>query len=393
MGEALLLLTIPIPEEDALQLEGDVGDGLVAEIGDLKQVAREVVAIKPHERVRVEHDRVHARDKHEVERDAAGEAIGQENEEMSGDGRNNQLGKDTGERDVHLVPQLAHHPRIGRVDVAAGREEHETYAHLMHLASESATRGGVPEFVQRLGNDDGDVEQPKVGRREKVGDASGELIEIGHDQPDAPEHEGDRPADEPRGPDEVHRSDQATQPRTGINDGDLEKQQLADDRSPEGNQPLGLGTAGVFHEPPGILVQQPSRRELVDEHGQLLERARAVGIAGREPSLSLQQGPLPVQLTDDVRLLRLETEIRQRQRILQDVVLLVLERLPTDDDVHAQPRRNDPGEFRVARGKLGSFRRRAWQHSFHAWDYSATAPPMACSICATVTLYRKTASR
>ena len=124
---------------------------LLPQVGNLEDVAEDVVAVVPQQRVGVEHDRAHRADEHHVQADVIEQPRLAEPPDERADRGQHELDVHARRADRRAMPPVGQHPRVGDVAVQAGREHQQHHAHLVALAAEVLARQAVAELVQDLG--------------------------------------------------------------------------------------------------------------------------------------------------------------------------------------------------------------------------------------------------
>jgi hypothetical protein len=137
-------------EQGAPQPRARERAGALVQVGHVERVRQQEVAVEAHERARVDRQREHPARRRQEEQRALQVAVVDQAPGERRPGRERELGRDAGGRDLQAAPAVGELPGLAGVGVEHRPQHDEGDAHLRH--AQPVARGGerVAELVQHL---------------------------------------------------------------------------------------------------------------------------------------------------------------------------------------------------------------------------------------------------
>ncbi|MNI51712.1 hypothetical protein D3C73_1064510 [compost metagenome] len=170
-------LLVAIAEEPFAHPPARHGKRAVLQAGNADQVAKEVVTVKPHQRVQVDRQAKHPAGGGQRKDHIAPGAVGQEHPGQRRQHRHQQFHRHAGAVDQDALT-LGQAPGVGRVGVQDGRHHHERHAHGGDARAQ--VHGGIAmaQFVQRFHQGQAETEGDQARGRDHVGEGAQERVPL-----------------------------------------------------------------------------------------------------------------------------------------------------------------------------------------------------------------------
>ena len=212
----------------------DVFLGTLREVGDLDQVREHVVGVESQQRIAIEEQRGDTGHEDDIVGDDVGRTRGGIGPDDGSDGGDRQFKEDAGQSHHGPVPFAGEGPSAGGVHIGQ-REEHQKHdAHGVDLSpilvqfSECLTGKGVAEFMSDLDDNESQIEQDKIARRQDILSLGEKLFEIGPDITQARAHQQEPGQQTQPAKEQTEQGQPTIQDPIGVEQGNTDKEQIGE---------------------------------------------------------------------------------------------------------------------------------------------------------------------